>query len=109
MAILQLTGKNFDISETLRQYAEEKFEKLAKYADNITSMHVVLSVEDQHKSRNSDDKDEPQQIAKAVLHVPKKEIEAKEESGDMYKSIDLLLKKLERQLRRHKEKQTKHA
>ena len=108
MTPIQLTGQNLDITDILRDFVTNKFEKLEHHADTITSLHVVLHVEDQHKSRDTEDRDEPQQIATAKLHIRGTEIYAKAESGDMYKSIDLLVDKLVKQLRRYKDKHSEH-
>lgn len=107
MVPIQLTGQNLDITDILRDFVTDKFEKLEHHADIITSIHVVLHVENQHKSRDVEDRDEPQQIATAKLHIRGTEIYAKTESGDMYKSIDLLIDKLVQQLKKHKDKSNK--
>jgi putative sigma-54 modulation protein len=109
MPPIQLTGQNLDITDILHDFVSKKFAKLERHADSITSIHVVLHVENQHKSRDVEDKDEPQQIASAKLHIRGTEIYAKTESGDMYKSIDLLVDKLVRQLNKYKRKNGERA
>lgn len=108
MVPIQLTGQNLEITDPLRNFVNEKLERLDHHADDITSLHVVLHVENQHKAKDPEDKDEPQQIASARLHIRGSEIYAKAESGDMYKSIDLLLEKLVRQIQKHKGKMGAH-
>ncbi len=108
MLPIELTGKNLEITEPLNDYVHEKFKKLGQYSDSITSTHVVLHIEDQHKSRVANDKDEPQQIASATIHISGKDLYAKSESGDMYKSIDLLIAKLASQLKKIKGKKNHH-
>jgi len=83
---IQLTGHHIEITTILRDYVTNKFKHLAKHADRITSIHVVLDV---IKLR---------QLAEARLHIPNAEIYAKAESENMYKTIDLLIAKLVRQL-----------
>ena len=68
----------------------------------------MLRCEDQHKSRDPNDKDEPQQIASADIYTSGSEIYAKAESADMYKSVDLLTAKLKKQLKKHKDKYNGH-
>ncbi len=104
MLTIELTGKNLEITEPLNDYVHEKFGKLSQYSDSITSTHVVLHLENQRKSRDTSDKDEPQQIASAKLHISGSDIYAKSESGDMYKSVDLLVAKLASQLKKTKGK-----
>lgn len=93
MAIpIQFTGLKTEATDALRQFTNEKFERLYKFAPNITSIHVTFNV------------DKLRHIAEANIHIPKNEIHAKAESDDMYKTIDSLIDKLTRQLAKHKEK-----
>lgn len=87
-----LTGRNLEITQALREYAEEKVGRLTKYLEAITSAHVVLSVE---KYR---------QIAEVTLAVRDLTIRAEESTEDLYSSIDLVVEKLERQVQRYKGK-----
>lgn len=87
-----LTGRNLDVTETLRRYAEEKVGRLRKYLEKITSAHIVLSVQ---KYR---------QIAEVTLRVRELTIRGEESTTDLYSSIDLVVEKLERQLQRYKGK-----
>lgn len=87
-----LTGRNLEVTEALRRYAEEKVGKLQKYADKITSASIVLSVQ-KHR-----------QIAEVTLRVRDLTIRGEESTPDLYSSIDLVVGKLERQLHRYKGK-----
>ncbi|MFT5450857.1 MAG: putative sigma-54 modulation protein [Enterobacterales bacterium] len=89
---LNLTGHHVDITESLRSYVNEKFERLERHFDHINNVHVILSVE---KLR---------QIAEANIHLNGGEIFANAEATDMYASIDSLVDKLDRQVIKHKEK-----
>jgi putative sigma-54 modulation protein len=85
-------------SDQLRTLTTEKFSRLYKLASNITSIHVTFNV------------DKLRHIAEASIHIPKLEIiHAKAESEDMYKTVDLLINKLIRQLAKFKEKATDHS
>lgn len=92
MQQIQFTGHNIIVTPTLREFTHTKFKRLERYADRITSVHVVFNV-------NKD-----LQIAEAKLHLPGSEIFASAESEDMYKTIDSLIDKLVRQLSKHKSK-----
>lgn len=84
---IQFTGLKTD-SEQLKKRTTEKFSRLYKLASNITSIHVTFDV------------DKIRHIAKASIFIPKIEtIHATAESEDMYKSVDLLVDKLIRQLK----------
>ena len=89
---LSITGHHVDLTDSLNDYIEHKFEKLERHYDHITQVHVVLNVEKlQHK-------------AEATAHVTGAELFANADAGDMYAAIDQLVDKLDRQLIKHKEK-----
>ena len=89
---INLTGHHVDITDSLRDYVDEKFKRLERHFDHINNVHVILSVE---KLR---------QIAEANMHLNGGEIFATSEATVMYASIDSLVDKLDRQLIKHKEK-----
>jgi len=89
---INITGHRMDVTPALRAFTEEKFDRLERHFDHITSINVVFDVE---KLR---------QIAEATIFVAKGELHASSESEDMYAAIDTLVDKLNRQLIKHKEK-----
>ncbi|MBI5040198.1 MAG: ribosome-associated translation inhibitor RaiA [Gammaproteobacteria bacterium] len=91
-----LTGNHVEITDALRQYVNSKMERLERHFDNVTDLHVVLSVE---KLR---------QKAEATLHLSGNNLHADAIEEDMYAAIDALADKLDRQLKKHKEKVTDH-
>ncbi len=91
-----ITGRHLDITPALRSYVHEKFERLQRHFDHISNSHVILSVE---KER---------QKAEATVHVNRGNLFAEVEHEDMYAAIDMLIDKLDRQLKKHKEKLTGH-
>ena len=89
---LSITGHHVDLTESLHDYIEQKFEKLERHYDHITQVHVIITVEKlMHK-------------AEANAHVTGAELFANATSEDMYAAIDQLVDKLDRQLIKHKEK-----
>jgi len=91
---IRFNFKNFEPSDHLKQYAQTRFSKLEKYfhpTDN-PELQVNLEVE---KYR---------QIVEAILTAKNTHLSAKEESEDMYSSIDLTLDKLDAQVRKVREK-----
>ena len=92
MQQIQFTGHKVELTAPLRDYISKKFKRLQRHADTITSIHVILNI------------DKARQIAEAKLHIPSAEIYAGAESEDMYKTIDALIDKLVRQLKKHKNK-----
>lgn len=93
---INITGHHLDVTPALRTYVHEKFERLQRHFDHITNSHVILSVE---KDR---------QKAEATLHVNRANLFAEVEHEDMYAAIDMLIDKLDRQLKKHKEKLGSH-
>lgn len=94
---LDITFRNIDSTDSLKEYANEKLSSvLKKFVHQNTEAHLVLTVS---KKR---------QIAEITFHTDGADFKNSEESEDMYKSIDSLADSLSNQLRRHKEKLTKH-
>ncbi|ACL03060.1 ribosome hibernation-promoting factor, HPF/YfiA family [Desulfatibacillum aliphaticivorans] len=87
-----VTFKNLDPSDALRDYASEKLDRFDKYLDNPAEANVVLTVE---KHRH---------IAEINVAGDRLTINGKEETGDMYTSIDKVLDKLEKQIKKGKQK-----
>jgi len=93
---INITGHHVDITPALHAYVEEKFERLERHFDNITNAHVILEIE---KDR---------QKAEATIHVSKGQVYADAENENMYAAIDSLADKLDRQIKKHKEKLKDH-
>ena len=93
---INLTGHHVDITPAIRSYIENKFSRLERHFDNMTKIHVILSIE---KER---------QKAEATIMVNKGKIYADSQHEDMYAAIDSLIDKLDRQVKKHKEKLTDH-
>jgi len=91
-----LTGHHIDITDSLRNYVTSKVEKLERHFDNAINIHVVLTVE---KLRHK---------AEATLHLSGQNIFADHTEEDMYAAIDGLIDKLDRQVKKHKEKLKDH-
>lgn len=93
---MNLTGHHVDITPALRDYVTTKMEKVERHFDNVTDAHVILTVE---KLRHK---------AEATIHVSGGNIYADAVEEDMYAAIDALIGKLDRQVKRHKEKLKAH-
>lgn len=93
---LNITGHHVDMTDSLHSYVEDKFERLERHFDNVTNVHVILSVE---KLRHK---------AEATIHISGADLYADCEEADMYAAIDALVDKLDRQIKKHKEKLTDH-
>jgi putative sigma-54 modulation protein len=89
-----ITFRNLDATEAIKAYARAKVERAEKYIDIDTKSeaHVVLALE-KHLH-----------LAEITLHTGTFFLHGRERSEDMYASIDLAMDKIERQLKRFKEK-----
>jgi putative sigma-54 modulation protein len=93
---LSVTGHHVEITAALRRYVEKKCDRIVRHFDHVIDTHFVLTVEKLlHK-------------AEATLHVRGETIHALASEADMYAAIDALADKLERRVRKHKEKITDH-
>jgi len=96
---LSTTFRHMDASQAVREYSEEKLEKIRKYFHKEPiSAHAVFSVE---RGFNH--------VADINITLPSGlVINAKETTEDMYSSIDLAVARIERQVRKWKEKIRDH-
>ena len=93
---LNITFRHLDPIDSLKNYAREKVERVNKYLDKATEAHVTLSVE-RHLHH-----------ADISIHSGNYLLRGREKSEDMYASIDLAMDKIEKQLKRYKEKLKHH-
>ena len=93
---LNITGHHVEVTDALRAYVTEKLDRVERHFDHVTNVHVVLSVE---KLR---------QIAEATINITGNQLHAVAEDEIMYAAIDALVDKLDRQIKKHKEKLTDH-
>jgi len=91
-----ITGHHIEVTDSLRNYVNEKFQRLERHFDQVIDTHVILSVE------------KLVQKAEATVHVNGATLFAEESHSDLYAAIDGLIDKLDRQIIKHKEKQSEH-
>ena len=94
---LQVKGRNLEISDQIRQYAEDKLGKLDRLVNDPTRVELELAVEKNPSIADN-------QIAEATVWTKGPVLRARESSGDMKASIDQLVDKLERQVKRYRDK-----
>jgi putative sigma-54 modulation protein len=87
-----VTFKNLDPTDTLKSYVRDKLDRFDRYLDNPAEANVVLLVE---KFRH---------IAEININGDRLTINGKEETNDMYSAIDIVLDKLEKQIKKNKQK-----
>ncbi len=93
---VSVTFRHIDATEPLKKHAMDKVGHLKKYLDDATQAHVVLSTE-KHAQRADI------QIASHGMLM-----RGKEDSSDLYNSIDRAVEKLEKQIKRYKDKLASH-
>jgi putative sigma-54 modulation protein len=93
---IEITGRHIEVTESMRAYVLKKMERIVRHFDQLIDVHYVLSVE---KLRHS---------AEATLHMPGTDIHAEATAEDMYAAIDALADKLDRLVKKHKEKAADH-
>ena len=93
---LKLTGHHVEVTASMRAYVEKKLERIVRHFDNVIDVSCVLTVE------------KLQQKAEATLHVSGADIHADAVDGNMYAAIDALTDKLDRSVKKHKEKLHDH-
>jgi putative sigma-54 modulation protein len=93
---ITVSGRQMEVTESLRNYAADKMGRVQKHFDHMTTMNVVLQVE---KERH---------LAEVTLHAKGATIAASAQAPDMYRAIDELADKLDRQVLKHKEKLSDH-
>ncbi len=94
---VNVIGRHIEITDALRQYATEKFNRLDKYLPKLVQVVITLSVVKK-----------VHHIAEASIKSNGVLIQASEETEEMYSAIDLLIEKIERRVRRYKEKLVDH-
>lgn len=93
---IELTGHHIEVTDSLRDYVNEKMARLERHFDKVSNIHVILEIEGgRHK-------------AEATVHMSGHDVFAACTEDDMYASIDRLVDKLDRQVKKHKEKITNH-
>jgi len=85
-------GKNLTVTDALREYAEERLRKMARHFDGIISADVTLSTE-----RNW-------HIAEVTVYASGFVLRGEDRTNDMYATIDMVLEKLEKQMKKQKGK-----
>jgi putative sigma-54 modulation protein len=96
MMQINVSGHHINVTPPLRRYVSEKLERIQRHSDHVVNANCILTVEKlQHK-------------AEAMISMRGIQIYADAIDQDMYAAIDGLADKLDRQVRKHKEKNSDH-
>lgn len=93
---LTITGHHVDVTPALRAYVTEKMQRLVRHFDQVMSVEVILKV------------DNLDQIAEATVNAGGRTLFANDNAPDMYAAIDGLADKIDRQVRRLKDRLRSH-
>lgn len=93
---LNITGHHVEVTDSLKTYIAEKLERLEKHFDHVNNVHVILSVEKQR------------QKSEATVNINGASLFADSTEEGMYAAIDSMADKLDRQIKKHKEKLKDH-
>lgn len=86
---IAITFRHMASSDALKEYVHEKLERVQKYLRQPLDAHVTLSTE-RH-----------QHVSEISFHTTGRQYQARHDSDDMYKSIDLMIDKVEHQIAKH--------
>ena len=93
---LDLSGHHVEVTEAMRGYVLKKFERISRHYEQLIDVHCILTVE---KLRHK---------AEATLIMSGNKIHADATDENMYAAIDALTDKLDRCVKKHKEKAADH-
>jgi ribosome hibernation promoting factor len=94
---LQVKGKNLEVPPAIKEYAESKLAKLDRYLHPTAQVELELSMERNPSIAEA-------HVAEATVWTKGPVVRARESASDMKASIDLLVRKLERRVKRAREK-----
>lgn len=89
---IRVTARHIDMAPDLRSYVEQKVSRLARYFDRVDEAHVVLDAEGHRK------------IADVTVHASRLTVSSEQAADDLRSAFDRAMEKVERQIRRHKER-----
>jgi putative sigma-54 modulation protein len=93
---LNVTGHHVDVTSPLKDYVEKKLDRIIRHSDRVIDVHCILTVE---KLRHK---------AEATVLMSGGTLYAGAVDEDMYAAIDALADKLDRRVKKHKEKRVDH-
>ena len=93
---LNLTGNHLEITPAIRDYVVLKLERVTRHFDHVIDVGVVLSI------------DRLVRKVEANVHIRGRDLHAEAVDPDMYAAIDALADKLDRGVKKHKEKLGDH-
>ncbi len=99
---LTISGHHLDVTPSIRDYVQNKLERITRHFDQVIATHVILAID------NLTEK-EKRQKAEINIQVPGKTLHLESVAQDLYAAIDLLMDRLDRQVLKHKTIVRSHA
>ena len=95
MIRVEIRGENIEVTDAIREHIEEKVAKLERYFNDVPNTHAHVNIKVRNNKRG-----------KVEITIPMKDLTLRAEEGhdDLYAAVDLVIDKLERQIRKHKTK-----
>lgn len=93
---INITGHHIEVTPALKAYVTDKLQRIYRHFDHVISTDVILRVENHHKQ------------AEAKVVAAGKSLFAQESGDDMYAAIDGLIDKIDKQVRRYKDRVRDH-
>lgn len=94
---INIQAKGTELTGALKEYAEKKLQKIEHFFHNIQKIEIELEV-------NKIKEDAQRQMAKVTVWASGTAIHAKEATDNMYASIDMIIDKVDNQIKKYKEK-----
>ena len=94
---ISITGRHFELTEPIKKHVMQKVDNFNKFLNSIIDVNVILSLEDNIRH-----------IAEIIVTARDIKFFAKEQTEDLYISIDKAVDTIEKQLKRHKERMKAH-
>jgi putative sigma-54 modulation protein len=99
---LTISGHHLDVTPAIREYVQNKLERITRHFDQVIDSHVILCID------NLTEKDKRQQ-AEINLRVAGKIVHVASAAHDLYAAIDMLMDRLDRQVQKYKRMLQDHS
>lgn len=80
--IINIKATGIDMTDSIKQYVEDKAEMLTKYFENIQKIEAIVGMDNHHHNKGKI------YYAEFNVHIPGKNLNMKKEAEDLYKAID---------------------
>jgi putative sigma-54 modulation protein len=99
---LTISGHHLDVTPAIREYVQNKLERITRHFDQVIDSHVILCID------NLTEK-EKRQKAEINLRVAGKIVHVASAAHDLYAAIDMLMDRLDRQVQKYKQMLQNHS